>query len=296
MAYGIIEYDAAGLPKCELCGEYFNRVVSHVRQKHDLTAREYKKQFGFDVSKGICSAESSLLTREKTLSNYDKCISRNIIGHNHKFKKHHKGRTRDQVSEQTRIMLRKRIEGVDQEKVKAHCSLLGLSGIGNKAKRYKRLRAGRTEFFDTELVKNRNRLLAHFDEEIVSWTIDEALRCHANWNPKRCGMHTWLYSIANHLKLQHEFKKERLTYIEDYSRMASYSICSQEPSHDSKLITKCMGELTERQREVIRLLSEGYKVGELAVRYAKTPKAMKAYVWSIRQLFRGKLIENDIMV
>jgi hypothetical protein len=69
--YGIIQYNNEGKPKCEICGEYFNRVLTHVRQKHEMTQREYKKQFGFDVKKGICSKESADRTRQKTLNNYE---------------------------------------------------------------------------------------------------------------------------------------------------------------------------------------------------------------------------------
>ena len=67
MAYGILEYNEEGKPKCEICGKFFNRVISHVRQKHFLNEREYKKQFGFELKKGICSKESSEKSRIKTL-------------------------------------------------------------------------------------------------------------------------------------------------------------------------------------------------------------------------------------
>lgn len=108
MAYGEIEYNEDGQPKCEVCGKYFNRVISHVRQKHEMNEKEYKKQFGFDLYKGICSKESSERTRLKTLSNYDKCIEGNLIinGSKTRFKDGCKGRTKEKVSEQTRIRLK----------------------------------------------------------------------------------------------------------------------------------------------------------------------------------------------
>jgi hypothetical protein len=103
MGYGKIEYNDEGLPKCEICGEHFHRVTAHARQIHGLSAREYKKQFGFDLQKGICSKESSQKTRVKTMSNYDKVIGENLIngGINTRFKDGSRGRTREQVSEQT---------------------------------------------------------------------------------------------------------------------------------------------------------------------------------------------------
>jgi hypothetical protein len=107
MSYGIIEYNEDGQPKCEICGEHFERVAAHVRQKHEISAREYKKQYGFDLSKGICSKESSEKSREKAYDNYDKVIGNNLVknGEPTRFKNGSKGRTKDQVSEQTRRML-----------------------------------------------------------------------------------------------------------------------------------------------------------------------------------------------
>ena len=112
MSYGIVEYNQEGQPKCEICGRYFNRVISHVRQAHFINEREYKMLFGFDLIKGICSKESAEKTRIKTLGNYDKCIKNNleIKGVKSRFVKKHKGRTKDKVSQQTRIMLKKRLK------------------------------------------------------------------------------------------------------------------------------------------------------------------------------------------
>tara|TARA_R110000787_G_scaffold11722_12_gene38531 strand:- start:11126 stop:11500 length:375 start_codon:yes stop_codon:yes gene_type:complete len=107
MSYGEIDYNEYGQPKCEICGEYFDRVSSHVRQKHELSAREYKKKYGLDLSKGICSKVSSEKSREKVYDNYDKVIGNNLVknGEPTRFKNGSKGRTKDQVSEQTRRML-----------------------------------------------------------------------------------------------------------------------------------------------------------------------------------------------
>jgi len=101
--YGIIEYNSEGKPKCEICQKHFDRVVSHVRQVHGLNATEYKIEFGFDRKKGICSKTSAEKTRVKTIENYDKVISENLVigGAKTRFKKGHKGRTIDKVSQQT---------------------------------------------------------------------------------------------------------------------------------------------------------------------------------------------------
>ena len=107
MAYGIIEYDKHGNPICEVCQRGYARVCSHVRQKHGMTAREYKHKFGFDQVKGIASQESHILARRRVMENYDLVVTKNLVknGKKTRFKKGDPGRTRDQVSEETRIRL-----------------------------------------------------------------------------------------------------------------------------------------------------------------------------------------------
>lgn len=137
MAKGIINYDADGNPICEICGKSFKRVISHVRQKHDLSEREYKLQFRFDLKKGICSKESAETTRVKTLVNYDKCIAKNLMvgGEKSRFKDGSKGRNKEQVSEQTMIMLKEKLKHPNMDKARLISgSRLGKSGLGNKAR------------------------------------------------------------------------------------------------------------------------------------------------------------------
>ena len=110
MAYGIIEYNEDGQPMCEICGNYFNRVIAHARQKHHISEREYKLQFGLNLKKGICSKQSAEKSRERVFENYEKCIGKNLelLGEKTRFKIGSEGRTKDKVSEQTRIMLSER--------------------------------------------------------------------------------------------------------------------------------------------------------------------------------------------
>jgi hypothetical protein len=112
--YGIIEYNEEGLPKCEICGKYYNRVVSHVRQSHDMSAKDYKKEYGFDNKKGICSEKSANATRIKTMSNYDTVIAQNLLvgGKKSRFKQGSEGRTKDKVTEQTRIRLSEQFNSI----------------------------------------------------------------------------------------------------------------------------------------------------------------------------------------
>ncbi len=108
MSIGIIKYNEDGLPMCEICGKHFKRVTYHVRQVHGISARDYKKAYGFDLIKGICSASSSQKTSEQTISNYEKVIVPNLLngGKETRFKDGSKGRTKDKVSEQTYIRLK----------------------------------------------------------------------------------------------------------------------------------------------------------------------------------------------
>jgi hypothetical protein len=143
--YGRIEYDEEGLPKCEICGEHYNRVLPHVRQTHKMGAKEYKVRFGFDATKGICSKESSEKTRVKTLSNFNTVVKNNLIekGFNNRFKNGDKGRTKDKVSEQTRIALKERLkEDYMVEAMRESGRKVGKSGLGNIAKRNKKQESG----------------------------------------------------------------------------------------------------------------------------------------------------------
>jgi len=131
--YGQPEYNQEGLVKCEICGEYFARVSSHVRQKHEMTAKEYKIEFGFDVKKGLCSEDSSEKSREAVLSHPDLIERLRANGEKHRFEPGHKGRT--VISEQTRVRLKARLG--EEYMVKAMSESgrrLGLSGIGNKVR------------------------------------------------------------------------------------------------------------------------------------------------------------------
>jgi len=137
MSYGVIEYNSEGKPKCEICGKYFKRVISHVRQKHDMNEKEYKTTFGFDLHKGICSKDSSEKSRKAVYENYDKCINNNLIskGNKTRFISGHKGRTKNKVSEQTRLRLIEHAKNnITDEQRKLNGKKLGESGLGNKSK------------------------------------------------------------------------------------------------------------------------------------------------------------------
>lgn len=135
MAYGVIEYNADGQPMCEICGKHFERVLAHARQKHHISEREYKLQFGFDLIKGICSKRSAEKTRIKTLQNYDKVIAINLTekGKNSRFIEGSEGRRKEKVSAQTKLMLQERLKQPEMiSKMKESGKRVGASGLGNK--------------------------------------------------------------------------------------------------------------------------------------------------------------------
>ena len=137
MSYGVIEYDQDGKPICEICKKSFNRVLSHVRQKHDMSEREYKLTFGFELTKGICSIESAERTRIKTLANYSRVIAKNLLkaGKRTRYVKGGHGRTKDMVQEETRLKMIKRLQGTTMiEAMKKSGKKVGESGLGNKAR------------------------------------------------------------------------------------------------------------------------------------------------------------------
>lgn len=41
-----------GKIRCLICGKWYRQLGSHVVQKHKMTAREYRKKFGYDVKSG----------------------------------------------------------------------------------------------------------------------------------------------------------------------------------------------------------------------------------------------------
>jgi predicted transcriptional regulator len=132
--YGRIEYNEFGNPKCEICGKHFMRVLNHVRQKHDMNEREYKKCFGFDLFKGICSKASSQRSRERVYEHYEKVVAENLLisGLSTRYIKNHKGRTKDKISFQTKLNLQNNYKNIALDKMIESGRRVGKSGLGNK--------------------------------------------------------------------------------------------------------------------------------------------------------------------
>lgn len=134
VAIGVIEYDVKGKPICKICKKSFHRVLTHARQKHNISEKKYKLKFGLDLGKGICSKKSAKKSRIKTLLNYRKCIIKNLIlkGKKTRFEIGSNGRTKDLVQPQTKIALIERLKTPKMIKaMKLSGKKLGKSGFGN---------------------------------------------------------------------------------------------------------------------------------------------------------------------
>lgn len=105
--YGRIAKSPDGRLICHICGQPFVKLGSHVVQKHGMTSRQYKQMFGLEVGRGLITNEHKEHLRGCVMRNYDKVVAENLIecGDSTRFTPGHPGRTRDMVSEQTRLKL-----------------------------------------------------------------------------------------------------------------------------------------------------------------------------------------------
>lgn len=109
--YWQVEYNIDWLPICEICGKSFKKILSHVTQKHNLNAREYKIKYWLDVKKWICFEWTKKILQQRIKENYDLVVKDNLINHwkETRFSKWVlKWKKKSYVSEQTKQMLRER--------------------------------------------------------------------------------------------------------------------------------------------------------------------------------------------
>ena len=52
---------------CLLCGQKFKLLAQHVRQRHDIDAREYKERFALPLSRPLCTPDYSASSRATQL-------------------------------------------------------------------------------------------------------------------------------------------------------------------------------------------------------------------------------------
>lgn len=135
MAYGKIEYNEDGLPMCEICGGFYNRVLVHARQAHNIEEREYKQQFGLDLKKGICSKESATKSRIAVYNNLDQVEKNLEKGAKYRYTEGSEGRTKEMVSAQTKARLKERLKTPEMIAAMTESGRkVGKSGLGNKVR------------------------------------------------------------------------------------------------------------------------------------------------------------------
>jgi len=117
MKKGVINYDSFGKPICNICGKGYNKLISHVVQKHNISAIEYKETYGYDLHKSILSKKAEDNARKNAVRNMPKYIN-NLIksGEKTRFKNGHKGRTKDKVSQQTLNRIKNQINTINKNK------------------------------------------------------------------------------------------------------------------------------------------------------------------------------------
>ena len=313
MSYGVIEYNKDGYLKCEICGEYFNRLSNHLRFFHVITSSEYKESYGLNRKQPLWSKADILAQREHTLANYTVCIGQNLFSkpNPHRFVKGHKGRTKDMVREQTKLMLLDRLSKVDKEKIRELCRELGRSGLGNAKRRELRdLRLyhnGRAIRFDNELSNALPKLIAwskkkygyHYDEDIASNTILRALEW-GKFDFRRGHMITWLVGMAIHMYLGKNKAKARNRTIsledvhteEDVSYQLDFDIYNEGEDR----VIECIKKLSQREQEVLQMVIDGEKVRDIAIKYGIKPESMKSFLWRARYNLKTELSKISVSI
>lgn len=74
--------------------------MAHVWQTHGIYEKDYKKEFGLNVSKGLICNETKERLQKSVAKHYDKVVEKNLIkgGEKSRFRLGSMGRTRDKLS------------------------------------------------------------------------------------------------------------------------------------------------------------------------------------------------------
>ena len=75
--------------QCKICGKWYIQVGSHIFQKHKMTAKQYRKEYGFDVKKGQLPENYRKLKSNYVFENGT--VNNLKAGEKYKFKKGQKG-------------------------------------------------------------------------------------------------------------------------------------------------------------------------------------------------------------
>jgi len=280
MSYGVIEYDENGNPKCEICGVFSVRVMSHVRWHHGITAREYKKEFGFAQKHGICSRESSQKSKESAIK-YNNIQSERAKSRAVKFEKGHLGRSKEMIPEQTRIGLveRGRIWGKT-----AYKHTVRFNNI--KYKYFNRIQKEINEV--DEYCKRRYK--DQYDEDIISELKVIALE-KGVFEDRGIKISTWLIGIVKKLYLV-KWKYNKSRPLNEYISIEPdvlYDFSYQESIIDNETLLKLVDGLPDYLRDTLKLRMQGYTVKEISDMNGLKPTTNKSKIWEARNKLKKQL-------
>lgn len=115
---GEIKYDDLGRPICHICGRAFDKLLTHVKQRHKMSPEEYKAKFELESGAGLISDKVRDVTRQNVINNYEKVVVENLLknGTATRFQKGDVGRTKDKLRLQTKIKLANHIQNIGPNK------------------------------------------------------------------------------------------------------------------------------------------------------------------------------------
>lgn len=105
--YGEVKYAPDGTVICHICGKSYKSLLVHVFQRHGLTEREYKHEFGLINKRGLIAESTKEKLQKAVELNYEVVVAKNLIeqGVSTRYKHYENlGKSR-RVSEQERIAL-----------------------------------------------------------------------------------------------------------------------------------------------------------------------------------------------
>lgn len=97
---GEVKYAPDGLVICHICGRAYKKLMAHVWQTHGIYEKDYKREFGLNVSKGLICDETKERLQKSVERHYEKVVEKNLIkgGKKSRFRLGSIGRTRNKLS------------------------------------------------------------------------------------------------------------------------------------------------------------------------------------------------------
>lgn len=100
--------------QCLICGKWYIQVGTHIVQVHKMTAKEYRKKFGFDLKRGQIKGEYLKLKRKQVFECGGVENLKGINSEKYRFKKNQKNLGKYERSEQTIKRLQDHIKNISK--------------------------------------------------------------------------------------------------------------------------------------------------------------------------------------